>query len=562
MISMSSFRSVSLCGALSDRACFDTSYQIGAGTAEGMLEIAMAPSFWRNAHEKAGAREWEAAVGRLLRAEQPELRTALHSWLIAQGPAGIVGAVIPNDGVAAERLTLLMPALQRRATEVLGRRTVFLLPEGEADLGWLAKLFRCDVAQLVETLAEQLYQLLENEQAEYFTFVRIGQGDGKGLLDRFIEQLHSRLTGAFLDHVKISRPGPVLFIGPTGTGKSYGARLLAKMMGKTNFVHVNLSAVTETTLESRIRGYVAGAFTDASRAGSPGWFEKAKEGILFLDEFQSVPVAYQTQLLDLLHAVTDRVTVARMGEDANATPANVKVILAVNEDIDELLDSARLRRDLFFRMRHLVRFPTLHQRFSDPQTNRSTLGILLKTYRWRLAPRIAAVAEPQVFKAAVSEDELTKQRLRSMFPVIEEAAAASMLKYTWPGNLRELERVADDIFCDCDNNSEETPVVRKSHVDEAIGQFAMAKRPAEEPGPSASSVSTGAQTLLSDVESTLRANGFIIARALAQLKKTHPMYSLRSRRSLRSFLAENMTKLSDDVRTDRKMLRFMQVGNG
>jgi transcriptional regulator with PAS, ATPase and Fis domain len=331
------------------------------------------------------------------------------------------------------------------------------------------------------------------------------------------------------------------------------------MMNKTNFVHVNLSAVTETTLESRIRGYVAGAFTDANRAGSAGWFEQADEGILFLDEFQSVPVPYQTQLLDLLHAVSDRVSVARMGQDGTPISSNVKVILAVNEEIHELLRSGRLRHDLFYRMRHLVRFPALHQRFADPQTNRLTLGILLKTYRWRLAPLITEVKAPHSFKADIAGDELTKSRLRSMFPIMEEAAIVRLLEYKWPGNLRELERVADDVFCDCDNNASEDPVIQRAQVDEAIDRFATAYLSLGPSAQPADAALNGARTLLDDVESALRAHGFVIESTLEQLKKTHPMYSLRSRRSLRLFLLENIEKLSVDIRTHRKMLRFMQI---
>lgn len=104
-----------------------------------------------------------------------------------------------------------------------------------------------------------------------------------------------------------------------------------------------------------------------------------------------------------------------------------------------MLRSGRLRTDLYYRMRHLVHFPSLHARFSDRETCRLTLKVLLKTYRWRLAPVIAqATARAGDIRESVG-DELTKARLRAMFPELEEEAAARLLEPLWPSNLRELE---------------------------------------------------------------------------------------------------------------------------
>jgi len=64
-----------------------------------------------------------------------------------------------------------------------------------------------------------------------------------------------------------------------------------------------------------MRGYKAGTFTGAAKGGRKGWFEEASGGVLFLDEFQSVSVAYQVQLLDVLNAVSDDIQIAQTGED-------------------------------------------------------------------------------------------------------------------------------------------------------------------------------------------------------------------------------------------------------
>lgn len=547
---MSGFRSICLFGTPSDRACFDLSYVIGADAGASSLDPGLNGSFWRNAHDLAVEREFEKVVNRLLSLDPAENDHELRRWLLERGPAGLLSD--NGGGEGAGQVVALLTRLKRNAQEIMTRRTVFLLPENEADLGRFARHEGLQTTELLKRLAWQLYQHLEHGQADQFTFVRVGTAiSGEGVLDRMIEDLHSRVTSSVLDQAKIGREGPVLFVGPTGTGKSYGARLLANMVGKPYFP-VNLSAVVETTLEARIHGYAPGAFTGASRNGSPGWFELASGGILFLDEFQSVPVAYQTQLLDLLHAVSDRVTVARIGNDTERLPWNVKVVLAVNEDLGVLLQSGRLRTDLFYRMRHLVHFPPLHERFAD-RKGRLLLEILFRTYRWRLAPLIAQAAAGQGASIEPAPDELTKARLRSMFPELEDGATKRLLEHRWQGNLRELERVASDLFCDCD--STEDPVIRRAQVDVAIGWFAVPGAPDRQP---AGAVTSAYRTLLADVEEALRLNGFVIERTIRSLEKSHPMYSLRSRKSLKLFLTKQREKLSEDVRSNPRLLRFLE----
>jgi transcriptional regulator with AAA-type ATPase domain len=559
---MYSFRSISLCDGVSHRACFDTGYRFASRKAENMtvvLELEMSVSFWRRSHEMAIAREWEAEVDRALELES-EGREPLRARLIAQGPGVVRDTAVNESGVIADRLSLLLPRLRPKARRIADRRTVFLLPEDEVELGPLAKRSGLSTEALIEALSEQLFQLLENDQAEDFTFVRVGAAlDGNSVLEKMVEHVHSRLAADILDHKTIVRDGPVLFVGPTGTGKTYGAKLLSKKMDKKPFVPVNLSAITGTTLESRIRGYQRGAFTGANPQGSPSWFEQANGGVLFLDEFQSVPLEYQTQLLDLLNAVSDRVKVARMGSDDKYEFFQVKVVLAVNEDLNELLHSGRLRRDLFYRMRHLVHFPTLRKRFSG-DTPALRLRILMKTYRWRLAPLITCLTlPPQSMSMDGAYDDLPKSRLRSMFPVLASDAEARMLGHSWPGNLRELERVASDLFCECDDNDE--PAISRAQVEAAIRGFSIPEPDLSPHVDGPLGVPRHSSSLLHEVEEALRANGFVIVHTLALLKKTHPMHNLRSHKSLRSFLNENAAQLSTDIRDNRKVRRFMQTSD-
>jgi transcriptional regulator with PAS, ATPase and Fis domain len=234
-------------------------------------------------------------------------------------------------------------------------------------------------------------------------------------------------------------------------------------------------------------------------------------------------------------------------------------VLAVNEDLNELLHSGRLRRDLFYRMRHLVHFPTLRKRFSG-DTPALRLRILMKTYRWRLAPLITCLTlPPQSMSMDGAYDDLPKSRLRSMFPVLASDAEARMLGHSWPGNLRELERVASDLFCECDDNDE--PAISRAQVEAAIRGFSIPEPDLSPHVDGPLGVPRHSSSLLHEVEEALRANGFVIVHTLALLKKTHPMHNLRSHKSLRSFLNENAAQLSTDIRDNRKVRRFMQTSD-
>lgn len=546
---MSTYRSVSFCGDLPPLAAIAFSYTVQFGQERKAGKVLVverhSAAIWRDLHECAIAKEWDRAIEEVLPEDhQQDMKDALRTW----GAEGFLSTA--DDFSDNEEFAPLLTRLRDRALPILERRTVFFLPEqfSESTL---------DVKDIVDSWAQQLYDLLSRGYIPPFSFVRVGQARKEaGMLDRIIAHVHSEIAASAFGREKDDRTGPTLLVGPTGTGKTYGARLYAKKnWGLDNFIELNLAAVTETTLESRIRGYVRGAFTGADANGRASVFEEADGGVLFLDEFQSVSKAYQTQFLDLLNAVNDKVAIARMGKDEAREVFHVKVVLAVNEDLGELLRTNQLRHDLFYRIRRIIRFKTLQERLSNPNTNRADLMMLLTTYRWRSAPTIQPTARGRAVDSTL-DDELPASRLHAMFVSFEDAAIEAMLRHEWPGNLRELERVASDLFYGADRRREST--IRYQHVMQAIQEFVIplsGQVAAHAPLPAlVSTVPESTRVILASVERALREQRFNIGAARRELK----VYKLGAPLTLRRFLVKHRDLLSPDIAAESKIQKFME----
>jgi two-component system response regulator HydG len=194
---------------------------------------------------------------------------------------------------------------------------------------------------------------------------------------------------------------PVVLLGETGTGKEVLARALhhgSTRSGKP-FVPVNCGAIPGELLESELFGHVRGAFSGAV-ADKPGLFEAASGGTLLLDEVADLPALLQVKLLRVLQDGEVR----RVG--ANRSVAmDVRVIAATHKDLEALVELGTFRADLFFRLKVFsLRLPALRDRRED----------ILPLARHFLA----AEAEPA----------------HELGPAAEDA----LLRYRWPGNIREL----------------------------------------------------------------------------------------------------------------------------
>jgi len=207
---------------------------------------------------------------------------------------------------------------------------------------------------------------------------------------------------------------PLLITGETGTGKEIIAQSVHNHSVRATgpFVAVNFAALAESLVESELFGYEAGSFTGARKEGKPGFFEQAEGGTIFLDEIGEVPLAMQARLL---RVVQERV-VMRVG-GTKVIPINVRLISATHRNLLELIEKGQFRRDLYHRLNVLqLRLLPLSQRSGD-------LPLLIKRINEKISAR---VGRPQL--------------------VLSEEALRFLAKYSWPGNIRELENLLERLL--------------------------------------------------------------------------------------------------------------------
>ena len=199
----------------------------------------------------------------------------------------------------------------------------------------------------------------------------------------------------------------ILLTGGTGSGKTTLAKKIHAISGLNGqFISLNCGAIPENLFESELYGYEKGAFTGAERNGRTGLAEAAENGTLLLDEISELPMSQQVKLLDFL----EERKIRRVGGN-QAIAVNCRVIAATNKKLEELVSKGQFREDLFFRL-NVASFeiPNLANRREDivPFANN-----MLKGLNEKYARRF----------------------------VLSEEVLNLFMKYSWPGNLRELENV-------------------------------------------------------------------------------------------------------------------------
>jgi two-component system, NtrC family, response regulator PilR len=202
----------------------------------------------------------------------------------------------------------------------------------------------------------------------------------------------------------------VLISGESGTGKELIARAVHLNGPRRNkpFVAVNCGAIPETLIESELFGHVRGAFTGAV-ADHMGLFKQADLGTIFLDEVGEIPLHLQVKLLRVLQEKSFTPVGASRG-----VKVDVRVISATNRDLRKEMEEGRFREDLFYRLNVVqMVLPPLRNRKED----------------------IPELAHYFLRKFAVSLDKEVEE--------ISSNALMSLMSYTYPGNVRELENIIE-----------------------------------------------------------------------------------------------------------------------
>jgi Nif-specific regulatory protein len=202
----------------------------------------------------------------------------------------------------------------------------------------------------------------------------------------------------------------VLILGESGVGKELFAEQihLRSPRSQAPFVRVNCAAIPEGLLESELFGHVKGAFTNAI-SNRQGRFEMADGGTIFLDEIADIPLALQAKLL---RVIQER-TFEKVGSDVSIT-VDVRILAATNKDVEAQVEQGAFRSDLYYRLNVLPLYiPPLRQRPED-------------------IPELASF----FLKKFMAE---TKKQ----FEGFSTAAMETMLSYSWPGNIRELENCVE-----------------------------------------------------------------------------------------------------------------------
>ena len=222
----------------------------------------------------------------------------------------------------------------------------------------------------------------------------------------------SRALTSVLEQIRTVAPteATVLLLGETGTGKELLARALHDLSRRRDrtFVRVNGAALPAGLVESELFGYEKGAFTGAV-AARIGRFEVADRGTLFLDEVGDIPLEVQPKLLRVIHEREFE----RLG-GSRTRRVDVRLIAATNRNLEEMVADGTFRRDLYYRLRVFpIHVPALRDRPED-------IPPLVHHFAGRFA-----------------------REMGRRIVTIPRGVMDALMKWSWPGNIRELENVIE-----------------------------------------------------------------------------------------------------------------------
>ena len=355
----------------------------------------------------------EGSVARPLRAAD---RRALQAWVSR-------GDVVTDTDAAPSLSELLSPHPHEAETRwCAGPLTTEHGTAGALVLSASpSAVFDARHQTLIRALLEPLAAALENDRRlrELSALREAAEADKRSALTRLgRDELVDAVVGAdgglraVLERVTLVARSdvPVLILGETGSGKEVVARAIHEQSPRASgpFIRVNCGAIPPELIDSELFGHERGAFTGAT-AMRRGWFERADEGTLLLDEIGEMPQAAQVRLLRVLQEGTFE----RVGGEEPVS-VHVRVVAATHRDLPALVQAGRFREDLWYRIAGFpIVLPPLRERKQD-------IPALVDHLAGRAARRFGL--RPQI---ATPED------------------LSLLASYDWPGNVRELASVID-----------------------------------------------------------------------------------------------------------------------
>ena len=205
----------------------------------------------------------------------------------------------------------------------------------------------------------------------------------------------------------------VLITGESGVGKEAFARIIHTLSARKHakYIAINCGAIPEGTIDSELFGFKAGSFTHSGKEDKKGYFEEANGGTIFLDEVGELPLSAQVRLLRVL----ENGEFIRVG-DSTPRKTDVRIVAATNVKMQEALKKGRFREDLYYRLNTVEIFlPPLRERKED-------IHLLFRKF---------------------ASDFATKYHMPTI--QLSPEAVKELLHYRWPGNIRQLRNIAEQI---------------------------------------------------------------------------------------------------------------------
>lgn len=207
-------------------------------------------------------------------------------------------------------------------------------------------------------------------------------------------------------------PLSVLILGESGVGKEVFSQIIHSLSPRkhNNFIAVNCGAIPEGTIDSELFGHEKGAFTGATDSRK-GYFEVVNGGTIFLDEIGEMPLGTQARLLRMLESGE----FIKVGS-SKTQKTDVRIVAATNVNLREAVGKGKFREDLYYRLSTVpIQIPSLRERRED-------IYLLFRKFTVDFA-----------------------ERHRTTPISLDEPAKDALVNYHWPGNIRELKNIAEQI---------------------------------------------------------------------------------------------------------------------